>query len=284
MSDASARFPQELFDNIIDLVYPNGQTLSSFSLVSRSWLERSRRRKFASIYIGGVREDFRPFLRFITANNNKSLQHPPVSEYIQHVRVENRGQDEGETIDTNMLRSMVSLLPNLRDIAFLGIALEYVTPKVDDTRDGSTFRPAHLNSLDLSAIKTVSRSPLDIVASLCPFASIKDLRIKTLFTESLPQDPTVISTHPSLSTDKAHFPSKLQVSAIRSPDSHHTPFILALIARTASVETINEVDVACLTRLQINALGSFLGIVGVRVKKITLHINKFFESSRGAFL
>ncbi len=86
MSDAAARIPQELIDNIIDSTFRKSD-LSSCSLVSRSWLTRSRRNLFAEVNLKdrGVPKQFNLFLAFLTTNNNDSLLGRPVSGFIQCV-------------------------------------------------------------------------------------------------------------------------------------------------------------------------------------------------------
>ncbi|PSR73836.1 hypothetical protein PHLCEN_2v10334 [Hermanssonia centrifuga] len=91
---------------------------------------------------------------------------------------------------------------------------------------------------------------------------------------SYPQDPTARPTHPLLSPENPYFPTRLQVSSIECTDYSQTPFLLDLTVKTASVETITDVDVACRTSDQIRALGSFLHVVGRRIKKITVDIVK----------
>ncbi len=124
---------------------------------------------------------------------------------------------------------------------------------------------------------TVSQTPLEIVASLCLFSSIKVLHIEMFVNvedfEGHYDDPRAQPTHPLLlSTDNPYFPSKLRVSSIEVPNPSHVPFFLALIAKTASVEAITDVDVARDTNEQIRALGSFLRVVRPRIKKITADI------------
>ncbi|PSR84469.1 hypothetical protein PHLCEN_2v5427 [Hermanssonia centrifuga] len=274
MSDAAARIPQELFDNIIDLVHPGKWTLSSFSLVSRSWLAKSRRRLFARVHLVGVQHQFLPFLTFITVKNNSSLLGPPLSRFVESVHVENREVllTDLAIINTDMLRSLLSLLPNLRDLRFSGITLSWVAPI--EPEDWLAFRPVHLDNLSLLGTTTVSLTPLDIIASLRLFSSIKVLHISMLgFDEyEFPQNPTALSTHPLLSWEDLYFPSKLRVSSIKSSDICLAPFLLALMAKTASVGTITDVDIACRTMNQIRALGSFLHVVGRRIRNITVDV------------
>ncbi len=282
MPDAAARIPQELFDDIIDSI-SSKHDLSSCSLVSRSWLARSRRNLFARVKLTdeGVHNQFHSFLAFLPLENNDSLLGPPVSAYVKRICVENRAPLPGarERIDTDRLRALLSLLPNLRDLELSHIILHWVPPTISDAKRWPTFRPTHLDSLTLLGTTTVSQTSLEVVASLCLFSSIKVLYIETFVDiegfegrYSHPQDSTAQSTHPLLSVEKSYFPSKLRVSSIKIPYCCHTPFFLALIAETASLDTITDIDVACRSSDQIRALGSFLGVVGQRIKKITVDI------------
>ncbi len=89
-----------------------------------------------------------------------------------------------------------------------------------------------------------------------------------------PQNPTALSTHPLLSPEELYFPSKSRVSSIKSSDICLASFLLALMAKTASVGTITDVDVACRTMNQIRALGSFLHVVGRRIRNITVDVTE----------
>ncbi|PSR84468.1 hypothetical protein PHLCEN_2v5426 [Hermanssonia centrifuga] len=174
-----------------------------------------------------------------------------------------------------MLQSLLSLLPNLRDLAFSEVTLGWAA--LSEPEDWLAFRPVRLDSLSMLNIMTVSQTPLEIVASLCLFSSIKVLHIEMFVNvedfEGHYDDPHAQPTHPLLlSTDNPYFPSKLRVSSIEVPNPSHVPFFLALIAKTASVEAITDVDVARDTNEQIRALGSFLRVVGPRIKKITADI------------
>ncbi|PSR72569.1 hypothetical protein PHLCEN_2v11562 [Hermanssonia centrifuga] len=287
MSDAFAHIPQEIIDDIIDLI-SSKTDLSSCTLVSRSWLTRSRRNLFAEVNLKdkGVQNQFHSFLAFLTANDKDSLLGPPISGCIQRVCIHNcRPLSKArEKINTDMLRSLLFLLPNLRDLELSKATLSGVTPS--DPAGWLVSRPIHLDSLSLLGTTTVSQNPSEIIASLCLFSSIKVLRIEMFVTVegferlySYPQNLTAQSTHPLLSTEDPYFPSRLRVSSIKSPNYSQTPFFLALIAKTASAETITDVDVACRTSDQIRALGSFLSVVGRRIKKITVDVIKLSSES-----
>ncbi len=293
MSDAADRIPQELIDDIIDSI-PSKRDLSSCTLVSRSWLTRSRRNLFAEVNLKdkGVQNHFHSFLAFLTASNKDYLLGPPISGCIQRVCIQNCRplSRPRERIKMDMLRSLLSLLPNLRDLELSKATFSGVTPV--DPEDWLAFRSIHLDSLSLLGVTTVSETPSEIIASLCLFSSINVLRIETLNMKGFAGlynnflDSTAQPIHPLLSmenpyfpsallsTENPYFPSALRVSSIKFPDSSRTPFFLALIANTASVATITDVDVACSSSVQIRALGSFLSVVGSRIKKIAVDIIK----------
>ncbi len=293
MSDAGARIPQEIIDDIIDLISSKSD-LSSCTLVSRPWLTRSRRNLFAEVNLKDkvVQNQFHSFLTFLTANNNDSLLGPPISGFIKRVSIQNcRSLSRArERINTDMLRSLLSLLPNLRGLELSKATLSGVTPV--DPADWLVSRPVHLDSLSMISTTTVSQTPLEVIASLCLFSSIKVLHIETSInmegfegSHNYPQDPTARPTHPLLSPGNPYFPTRLQVSSIECTDYSQTPFLLDLIVKTASIETITDVDVACRTSDQIRALGSFLHVVGQRIKKITVDIVKLSpEYHSSAFL
>ncbi len=60
-------------------------------------------------------------------------------------------------------------------------------------------------------------------------------------------------------------------------DGECTPFILGLLQKTVSVETINDVDVVCRTRVHADALRSFLDNVGARIQNIAVDVVMLFQ-------
>ncbi len=176
----------------------------------------------------------------------------------------------------SMLRMLLSNLPNLLDLDIRGVILTWAG--LHNTRDKPALPDLiHLNSLTLDAFTTASKDPSDFVSSLCFFSSINILRILSPLCINIPEDPAAVAAHLSLLTMMPYFPSHLEISSIEVCDGGCTPFILDLLQKTASVETINNVDVVCRTRVHADALGSFLDNVGARIQNIAVDIVALFE-------
>ncbi|PSR73998.1 hypothetical protein PHLCEN_2v10182 [Hermanssonia centrifuga] len=87
-------------------------------------------------------------------------------------------------------------------------------------------------------------SASDFVPWLYLFASIDVLRILVSNPDSshidVPDNAISVATHPSLVTTQPYFPSHLKISSTVVGEGGFTPFLLGLIQKTASMETINK--------------------------------------------
>ncbi|PSR70792.1 hypothetical protein PHLCEN_2v13329 [Hermanssonia centrifuga] len=276
-------FPAEIMDIIIDLLHTDKATLSSCTLVSRSWLPRSRLHLFTRVQVFGFQTQFQPFIELLTQANGGPRLDPPISTTIKRLRLDGRDDSvfsSPEPLTTSMLKMLLCNLPNLLDLDVRGVILTWVAPGLSDTGDKVALPDLiHLNSLTLDAFTTASKDPSDFVSSLCFFSSIDVLRISSPLYMDIPEDPAAVAAHPSLLTTMPYFPSHLKISSIAVCDGECTPFILALLQKTASVETINNVDVVCRTRVHADALGSFLDNVGARIQNVSVDIVMLFQAA-----
>ncbi len=274
-------FPAEITDIIIDLLHTDKAALSSCTLVSRSWLPRSRLHLFTRVQVFGFQTQFQPFIELLTQANGGPRLDPPISTTIKRLRLDGRDNSEfssPEPLTTSMLKMLLCNLPNLLYLDVRGVILTWVAPGLSDTGDKVALPDlVHLNSLTLDAFTTASKDPSDFVSSLCFFSSIDVLRISSPLYMDIPEDPAAVAAHPSLLTTMPYFPSHLKISSIEVCDGECTPFILALLQKTASVETINNVDVVCRTRVHADALGSFLDNVGARIQNVSVDIVMLFQ-------
>ncbi|PSR70811.1 hypothetical protein PHLCEN_2v13309 [Hermanssonia centrifuga] len=214
-------FPVELTDNIIDQLYTDKATLSSCTLVSRSWLSRSRHHLFAKVQVLGFKTHFPPFIEFLTQADGGPRINPPACILIKHLCLDGRESEFGSLgpLTTTMLKTLLSNLPNLLDLDICGVELKWIAPDTDP-HDGQPD-PVNLDSLTLDAFTPSSfTDPSDLVLSLCFFSSINLLRISSpVYATDIPEDPRVVAAHPSLVTTQPYFPSRLEISSIEVCDA-----------------------------------------------------------------
>ncbi len=278
--------PIEITDTIIDLLQTDSKAiLSSCTLVSRSWLPRSRLHLFTRVQVLELKTRFEPFIELLTQAGGPRLD-PPISTTIKRLRLDASGRAGEEDIVLNtpapltmvMLKMLLSNLPNLLDLDIHGVKLTWLEPGPPDTGDVIAIPDLiHLNSLTLDSFTTSSKDPSDFISSLSLFSSIDVLRISDVFHIDIPEDPAAIAAHPTLVMTNPYFPSHLEISSIEVRDDDCTPFLLALLQKTASVETINKLGVVCRTRVHADALGSFLDNVGAKIRKISVDIVMLFQ-------
>ncbi len=269
--------PPEIIDGIIDLLSPCKRSVSSCSLVAHSWLPRSRQHLFSTITLRGVDKHFQAFLVFVAEAYKDPFLCP-----VKQLRL--RGHElrlNRELITPHMLRCLFFHLPNLARLELLGIALASDCPGFCHTDDQKALsRPIHLDRLDLHGFLLASRSPLDLVSLLSAFSSVKLLRISGPLLSDIPTSPPAIAAHLSLYNDR-NFPSQFQVSSVEFPDSAYSPFFLALISKTVSLNTIVAVNVACATPVAVDALASCLGAIGPNIRDITVNIIQLYRGFFG---
>lgn len=120
-----SRFPPELTDNIIDEVatlenasgHSTYQCLRPLSLVSRSWIPRTRHHAFSQVTLRlRDRDDFK--------SRVTALQDAPgIGKYIQRLRVDGRMGRMSVHVDD--LYKLMQTTPNLRALALHSIYLDY---------------------------------------------------------------------------------------------------------------------------------------------------------------
>ncbi|PSR87144.1 hypothetical protein PHLCEN_2v5235 [Hermanssonia centrifuga] len=281
--------PFELVDNIIDLLQEDGNKrhLSSYSLISRAWLTRSRQHLFSSIRLRRLddRRGLEAFLEFLVSNNSEEnirSRGTNVNNFIKELRFHGQpGRRMLDLVKANILKGVLALLPNLLSLELRHAQLEWDVPfSCRDTQDATSHRCAKLESLTLDTFQTSSPSSSDLVFFLSLFSSIAALRIFSPDLGYIPENMESIANHPSLLTTQPCFPSQLQVSSINLPNGAFTPFFLALLQRTTSTSSLREMDTRCSSRTEIDALGIFLDVVGTRIKSFAMDIVQFEESGR----
>lgn len=283
--------PAELIDMVVDSLHYDKPSLAASSLVCRSWCPRSRRNLFHTVCVKATRNGFDSFLRFLADNKREPGCSPPVSNFIRDLHLHGPNQHRVEaivaphdpetiftTITSTFLTSLLTSIPGLKGLTLEAIQLDSspLTRPVED-QDGSESRtPFRLDALTLQTIWTVSPSGDDLPHILCLFASIGTLHVTSPFWPVFPFEPANAAINPPVPHGEMLFPSTLEVSCLEFRARVLTPYLLALIRRTASVATVRHVDVACRSSIDIRALGSFLDVVGPRLDHVTIDLVELF--------
>ena len=281
--------PVELSDGIIDYLADDRSSLRTTSLVCRAWCPRSRSHLFHTVHVKAVRKSFRSFLAFLNHNDQRPQCSPPISRLIRclHLygsrRCDYRPQDGADevvsTITSTFLVDLFAALPGLKELSLE--AIQFDTRLYPAARLLADELPNFkLDFLSMKNVWTVAPAGDDFTHVLSMFSTIGTLRIVTPFWPTFPVQPIEVAVVPPIPHTQPCFPGTLTVTRIESCARMFTPYLLSLMRRTASVASVREVDVACRSLVDVEALGNFFELAGPTLDHVTVDLVELFSRNQ----
>ena len=281
--------PVELSDGIIDYLADDRSSLRTTSLVCRAWCPRSRSHLFHTVHVKAVRKSFRSFLAFLNHNDQRPQCSPPISRLIRclHLygsrRCDYRPQDGADevvsTITSTFLVDLFAALPGLKELSLE--AIQFDTRLYPAARLHQLSAPKfELDFLSMKNVWTVAPAGDDFTHVLSMFTRVGTLRIVTPFWPTFPVQPMEAAVTPPIPHITPCFPDTLEVTRIEACARMFTPYLLSLMRRTPSVGSLREVDVACRSMVDVEALGNFFEVAGPTLGHVTLDLVELFSRNQ----
>ena len=188
--------PQELLDEILSYLPPyDTKSLKSCSLVSKSWVEPSRRLLFANVHIRlGTYNSWKDT---ISPTNANLLRHVRSLTFFSHIRFAYPRYSRYSSLPVRSFYTLRDYLPSFSQLRTLTLYCIHIEPTISERLELlSAFRHT-LGSLTLT---TVSATWSSFVAFVGHFPNLRDLAIleASLQADDLPVPTTIHAGRGSL--------------------------------------------------------------------------------------
>ncbi|KAF7789304.1 hypothetical protein EIP86_000248 [Pleurotus ostreatoroseus] len=282
---APNNLPQETIDHIISYLHDDKHSLSSTSLVRRSWAPQSRHYLFSSVSVKAYVASFDSFLQFVKHNADESKFSLPICTMVHTLHlsgpiVAGKLHEGLPIITVAFVAELCSVLKKLKN-------LKFTTVQFGDADIAEENRPENLQGLlDIRKTLTLDTFEAEVFWTRKPsltnlphvlslFESVAELRIlgpywpadRPLFDEVV-VDPIV----PAVSAPA--------ISRVRLCLATYPPLILALIRRRSPVSALRSIDVSCFSSKDIRALGLILRTIGPHVQQLVLDLTSILTQYR----
>ena len=165
------RFPQEIYDMIIDHLHDDKRALSTCSMVCRAWTSPSRYHLFQSLVLedshlrGPAMEDF----------HNLLDMRPEACEYVRALKITAGRWDKAGLVDLDSLGRMANRFRRLKSVHLIRL-----TWTIDETRKYHQFASPSVKCLTISGNRTFdptfSTDTLFSIFHIFPHATSLDLK------------------------------------------------------------------------------------------------------------
>lgn len=268
--------PIELIDQSLEHI-SDKPTLSSCSLVCRSWLNGSRRVLFSTTTIIANPGALALFVDFCqrTSESEANLPSARPCQHVRHLRIHSPGPRDGRAVPKELdplsphLEFILSRLEALRSLELQCLKIHNI-PRLTI--------PARLEELTLIGVWTASDTEEEILDLLCQLPSLRSLRFHGhKYTSFIPCRPSGRMPSPG----DAAFPtniSRLSTLTLRYSKLMH--YFMSLVKRDPPRKLLSSLDVMVLRESDLVALNGLFDLVGGNLHHLGLDLTGYMQMNR----
>lgn len=263
--------PIELIDQFLEHI-SDKPTLSSCSLVCRSWLNGSRRVLFSTITIIANPGALALFVDFCQRTSESEANFPSArpSKHVRHLRIHSPGPSDGRAVPKELdplsphLEFILSRLEVLRSLELQCLKIHNI-PRL--------AIPPKLEELTLIGVWTASDTEDEILDLLRQLPALRSLGILGhRYTDFIPCRPSGRMPSPG----DGVFPNNIsRLSTLSLRCSKLTRYFMDIIALDPPVKSLRRLEITILKESDLTAISRLLNVLGANLSHIGLDMSKY---------